>query len=61
MIDLKSPLSTKDLIQFLEADHNILIFGDTDVKKPVRGLVNEFGMEFENVVTIRKSNKFIGV
>jgi hypothetical protein len=50
-LDLKSPLTSKDLIQFLEADHNILIFGENDAKKPIRGLVNEFGMEIENVVS----------
>ncbi len=52
LLDLKSPLTSKDLIQFLETDHNLLIFGDTDVKKPIRSLAYEFGMEFENVVCL---------
>ena len=50
-IDLRSPISNKDLIEFLEANHNVMIFGDVDVKKPIRALVNEFGVEFENVVS----------
>ena len=51
--DLKSPIATKDLIEFLEANHHLMIFGDSDVKRPVRNLVNEFGVEFENVVSIQ--------
>lgn len=47
--DLKSPINNKDLIDFLEANHNIMIFGDSDAKKPVRSLVNEFGVEFDSV------------
>ena len=49
---MKSPIATKDLIEYLEANHNLMIFGETDAKKPVRTLVNEFGVEFENVVSI---------
>lgn len=44
-------MSSKELIEFLEANHNLLIFGDIDAKKPVCQLVNEFGVEFENVVS----------
>lgn len=53
-VDLKNPIATKDLIEFLEANHNLMVFGDSDVKRPVRNLVNEFGVEFENVVSITK-------
>ena len=49
-IDLRHPIQGKDLIEFLEANHNLMIFGDVDAKKPVRSLVNEFGVEFENLV-----------
>jgi hypothetical protein len=48
---LRTPLTNKDLIEFLEANKNIMIFGDTDAAKPIRSLVNEFGVEFENIVS----------
>ena len=51
LIDFKNPITINDLKQFLETDHNILVFGDIDAKKPIRSLVNEFGMEFENAVS----------
>lgn len=44
-------MTNKDLVEFLQANHNIMIFGDNDSKKPIRTLVNEFGVEFENVVS----------
>ncbi|CDW86938.1 dolichyl-diphosphooligosaccharide--protein glycosyltransferase 48 kda subunit-like [Stylonychia lemnae] len=47
--ELKTPITHQDLLDFVQANHNIMIFGDADVKKPIRSLVNEFGMEFENV------------
>jgi len=46
--ELRNPITISDLKAYLEANHNLLIFGDTDAKKPIRSLVNEFGMEFEN-------------
>eukprot|EP00347_Sterkiella_histriomuscorum_P002855 403366536 len=46
--EFKNPISSNDLIEFLKANHNILVFGDADVKKPIRSFANEFGMEFEN-------------
>jgi len=48
---LRTPLTNKDLIEFLEANKNIMIFGDIDAAKPIRSLVNEFGVEFENIVS----------
>ena len=56
MIELKSPITNKELTDFIEANHNLMIFGDADARKPVRSLVNEFGAEFENVV--RKIHRF---
>jgi len=47
--DLRNPVASKDLIEYLSANHNLMIFGDIDAKKPVRQLVNEFGVEFEQV------------
>jgi hypothetical protein len=55
-IELKSPIESKDLIQFLEANHNIMIFADAEAKRPVRQLVNEFGVEFEAPVSINQSS-----
>lgn len=51
MIEFKTPITNKELTDFLEANHNLMVFGDTDVRKPTRSLVNEFGAEFENVVS----------
>lgn len=51
LIELKSPISQKELLEFVEADHNLMIFSDNDAKRPVRELANKFGVEFENVVS----------
>jgi hypothetical protein len=48
---MRSPINNKDLIEYLEANHNLMIFADAEAKKPVRVLVNEFGIEFENAVS----------
>lgn len=50
-LDLRSPISNKELIQFLEANHNLMIFADSDSRKPIRSLANELGMDFENAVS----------
>ena len=50
ILELKSPISHKDLIDYLEANHNLMIFGDVDSRKVVRGLFNEFGSDLENIV-----------
>jgi hypothetical protein len=50
-VELKNPIDTKDLIQFLEANHNLMVFADAEVKRPVRQLANEFGIEFEAPVS----------
>ena len=49
-LDLKSPINQKDLLDFLESNHNLMIFGDVDSRKAVRNLFNEFGADLENVV-----------
>jgi len=41
----------KELIEYLEANHNLMIFTDAEAKKPVRLLVNEFGVELESAVS----------
>lgn len=48
---MRSPITNKDLIEYLEANHNLMIFADAEAKKPVRMLVNEFGIEFESAVS----------
>jgi hypothetical protein len=50
-LELKNPIDSKDLITFLEANHNLMIFADAEAKRPVRQLVNEFGIEFEAPVS----------
>jgi hypothetical protein len=50
-IELKTPIMSRDLIEYLEANHNLMIFADAEAKKPVRLLVNEFGVEFEAAVS----------
>lgn len=50
-VELKSPLMPRELIEYLEANHNMMIFADAEAKKPVRLLANEFGVEFENAVS----------
>lgn len=52
----------RELIEYLEANHNLMIFADAEAKKPVRLLVNEFGVEFESAVSgIRGILKSLGV
>jgi hypothetical protein len=41
----------RELIEYLEANHNMMIFADAEAKKPVRLLVNEFGVDFEGPVS----------
>ncbi len=48
---MKSPLLPRELIEYLEANHNMMIFADAEAKKPVRTLVNEFGVDFESAVS----------
>jgi len=50
-VEMKSPIISKDLIEYLEANHNLMIFADAEAKKPVRMLANEFGVEFEAAVS----------
>jgi len=49
---LRTPIASKDLIEFLEANHNLMIFADSEAKRPIRELVNNFGVEFEAPVII---------
>jgi hypothetical protein len=53
---LRTPIDPKDLITFLEANHNLMIFADAEAKRPVRQLANEFGVEFEGAVIIKWYN-----
>lgn len=41
----------RELIEYLEANHNLMIFADSEAKRPVRLLVNEFGVDFESAVS----------
>lgn len=53
-LELRTPIDPKDLITFLEANHNLMIFADAESKRPVRQLANEFGVEFEGAVSVIK-------
>jgi len=48
---MKTPIMSRDLIEYLEANHNLMIFADAEAKKPLRLLANEFGVEFEAAVS----------
>ena len=50
-IELRTPIDPKDLITFLEANHNLMVFADAESKRPIRQLANEFGVEFEGAVS----------
>jgi hypothetical protein len=53
-LELRTPIYHKDLITFLEANHNLMIFADAESKRPIRQLANEFGVEFEGAVSLIK-------
>jgi hypothetical protein len=53
-LELRTPIDPKDLITFLEANHNLMIFADAESKRPIRQLANEFGVEFEGAVSLIK-------
>ena len=62
-LELRTPVDPKDLIAFLEANHNLMVFADAESKKPIRQLANEFGVEFEGAVRgiIRGIINYIGL
>ena len=41
----------RELIEYLEANQNLMIFADAEAKKGVRLLVDEFGVDFESAVS----------
>ena len=45
---LGSDLDIKDILQFVDFHHNIMIFANNEVRKQIRQLVNEFGVDFED-------------
>jgi len=47
--DLKSPVNQRDLIEYLESNHNLMIFADIDSRVAIRNLFNEFGADLEGV------------
>ena len=47
--DLKNPLSHKEIIDFVQSGHNLMVFGDRDTRKALKSLVNEFGIDYENI------------
>jgi KaiC/GvpD/RAD55 family RecA-like ATPase len=41
-------LKIKDLVEFVDFHHNIMIFANSESRKTVRELANEFGVDFED-------------
>ena len=51
--DMAADLSVNNLNEFLsdEADHNLLVFADTESRRHVRKLANNLGIDFEPYVS----------
>ena len=47
--ELKNPLGHKEIIDFVQAGHNLMVFGDRDTRKALKNLANEFGIDYENI------------
>ena len=43
-----SDLKVKDLLEYVDFHHNIMLFASTDSRKVVRDLANEFGADFDD-------------
>jgi len=43
-----SDLKVKELLEFVDFHHNIMIFVNNESRKTVRELANEFGVDFED-------------
>lgn len=41
-------LKIKDLLEFVDFHHNLMIFANSESRKTVRELANEFGVDFED-------------
>ena len=41
-------VKVKDLLEFVDTGHNIMVFASSDSRKVVRDLANEFGLDFED-------------
>jgi len=43
-----SDLKVKELLEFVDFHHNIMLFVNNESRKTVRELANEFGVDFED-------------
>lgn len=43
-----SDLKVKDLLEYVDFHHNIMLFANSDSRKVVRDLANEFGADFDD-------------
>lgn len=43
-----SDLKIKELLQFIDFHHNIMVFASSESRLTVRDIANEFGMDFED-------------
>ena len=44
----KNEINIKNLLQFIDDGHDLMIFGSSDASKFMRELVNEFGVDFDD-------------
>lgn len=43
-----SDLKVKDLLEFIDFHHNVMLFVNNESRKTVREFANEFGIDFED-------------
>jgi len=43
-----SDLKFKDVLEYVDYHHNIMVFANSDSRKVVRDLANEFGCDFDD-------------
>ena len=50
-------LQIKDLLDFVDYHHNLMVFANSKSGKVVRVLANEFGLDFENYGFVMKGGR----
>ena len=43
-----SDVKLKELLEFIDFHHNIMVFASSESRKTVREIANEFGIDFED-------------
>ena len=50
--EIAQGLKVEDIMEFFDGKgHNLMVFGDIDVRRHTRKLANHFGVDFENYVS----------